>query len=592
MKQFNGKLITRIVIPVFLVVIWIFSISRFIAIEDLGFLSLDDRFRIDQLTEVPIGEILKGDIISGKFETPFPNLGIVGFRFLNLNRINNDQLEFRLKQDGDTDWYYRANYKTDQFQPNKIFPLGFKPVSDSNGKMFYFELESLNGVIGNAVAISRDFPTYIGRHVFDKSTLLQNKRLLLYFIYHKTTNLFSNPKFAGAFIAYSLPLLFYLFFVVFGLVFHLPIFLVFLTILIDIFLIPDINDPLVAAIIFAWLLPVIKFRIESKVSWSLAIGLLLTTTFFNLFGLIGIAEKAAFWSFMFFATAAVVQVIEFKAKPKHSVDYNTFWTGCRKGIELLYLIIIGEITIAIKEAGRTGNSFLQPNPRTALLLMLYRLGKPISTTRVYTSRLYSLVIFLLVHTIRSLIRYGPYVLFGGLLWKQINNLLGYLNLYQEFYIENQSQFFWSNTGNYLALFLSVLLSIYFLIVVLVVIPKRLNLRITALIAVLFLFVSINVARKIFNHTSSFQYGVIIWSVSPNDSREPWVDVTIGGRNFSDLPFVGKVYIDGVEQRVIHWSDKEVVFRTNPSTTRSGKITIVTAEDKKSNRFDFSYSGNR
>lgn len=91
--------------------------------------------------------------------------------------------------------------------------------------------------------------------------------------------------------------------------------------------------------------------------------------------------------------------------------------------------------------------------------------------------------------------------------------------------------------------------------------------------------------------TSFQYKPKIFSISPDKTNEAWVDITLKGKNFQDRPFVGKVYIDNVEQGeyVIKWTNEEVVVRTNPSITKSGSMCIQTLSKGSSNCLPFEYN---
>ena len=70
----------------------------FININQIGYLTLDDRPSLGSLSPVLNRELLKDATVSGQFRSEFNNLGIIGIRFETFNRINEDWLEFRLKE--------------------------------------------------------------------------------------------------------------------------------------------------------------------------------------------------------------------------------------------------------------------------------------------------------------------------------------------------------------------------------------------------------------------------------------------------------------------------------------------------------------
>jgi len=611
--KLTKKLTKHLFVPLFLLILWLSLMIRYIKAENLGFLTLDIRGGYDQLKGIPPrNELFKGDIVSGEFFDRYPNLGIIGIRFSNQNRINKDRLEFRLKEAGSDNWYYKAQYNTDQFQLDSIFPIGFPPIKGSAKKRYYLEIESLFGATDSAIAIINKPPVFIGRHTFQKEALLKDKGLLLYFIPSKIINLLSLPEFRFHFFVYSLPLVFYSLFLLFGFSFHFPVFVVFVFLFIDIFFIKTINDFLIVAVIFAWTLPTKKFRFESEISCSLALGLFFIFPLFFALGLVNIAEKFAVWGYLFFTLAIVQRIYEEHSHPEGLITYKEFWRSLRVqwGNVLLftYLIAIGEITIsvkAIKEGGvllaksskelaSSGSVLvikpskdLSPSGTELISLMLYRLGKPMMGVYIYTTKVFSIFIYIVAHILRLIIRTGPYLLLVYLIRLQILNFFKYLHIYQDFFVSSQNLLFQDQIGHLLYGLFSLLFVIF------IVLQRKRSLRIKTLLASVLLIISINVAQTIFNlKAARFEYRVTIWSVRPIETAEPWVDVTVEGRNFNEMPFRGKVLVNRVEQRIIKWSDREIVFRTDPNITRSGKLEVVTIDEKESNQTNFRYTGNR
>lgn len=582
-----NKPIKHFFVLLFLLILWMSLVVGYIKTENLGLLTLDTRGKYDQLKGVPPRrEIFKGDIVSGEFLDRYPNLGIIGIRFSNQNRINEDVLEFRLKKAGADKWYYKARYNTDQFQPNGIFPIGFPPIEDSAKKKYYFEIESLHGATDSAIAISMEFPTIVGRHVFTKDSIFKNGNLFTYFVIKKVSNLFEAPGFTFHFIVYSLPFLFYVFFTIFGRTFHIPALIALTAIVVDILFLPISNDFLILSLIFVWMLPIVKFKIESRVSGSIAVMLLPTFALFFSLGLINYAEATATWAHLFFSIAVVQKIYESVARPVNLTRYKEFWSGCGYFITIIYFIILGEMRIAIEKAGHGVKWHNKPSSDVVLLLMIQRLGKPIAVSRIYTTKALSILIYLVILAIRLSIMYSPYVLFLWLLRLQITRFQGYYNFYYDFFIANQASLFWSQAGIFMAILFIILFIIYLFI------QRKHNLRTKTLLAIIFLFISINLTQSVFDKATHFRYGAALWSVLPNDTAEPWVDVSLVGRNFKNLPFVGKVTVSGVEHRVITWSDSLIVFRTDPMVTKSGPVKVVSYDGRESNEMEFVYKGNR
>ena len=98
-------------------------------------------------------ELFKGDKLSAKFKSDYNNLGIISVLFNTHGRINDDYLLFSIKEVGSDKWYYSNKYKVDQFQDYQYFPFGFPELSNSKGKTYQIEIESLNGTEGNSVQV-------------------------------------------------------------------------------------------------------------------------------------------------------------------------------------------------------------------------------------------------------------------------------------------------------------------------------------------------------------------------------------------------------------------------------------------------------
>lgn len=136
-------------------------------------------------------ELLKGEKITGEFKSKNNNLGITSVLFNTHNNINNDYLQFKIKEKDSTEWYYSNKYKVDQFQNNQYFPFGFPAINDSKGKIYQIEIESLNGVGGNSVQVITNKP-FLNKYSFPKIYLLQNKNKIPVFVLSKIGSFFGH----------------------------------------------------------------------------------------------------------------------------------------------------------------------------------------------------------------------------------------------------------------------------------------------------------------------------------------------------------------------------------------------------------------
>jgi len=69
-------------------------------------------------------------------------------------------------------------------------------------------------------------------------------------------------------------------------------------------------------------------------------------------------------------------------------------------------------------------------------------------------------------------------------------------------------------------------------------------------------------------------------------------ILIRGHNFKEMPFKGIVTINGVEQKIVFWSDEFVRVETDPLLTTSGELQLINdygfGEDVNSNSIDFTF----
>ncbi|HLC82899.1 MAG TPA: hypothetical protein VJI69_03645, partial [Bacteroidia bacterium] len=160
------------------------------------------------LTEYPFGElvyqyswnktnlagkdILAGQKIKEQFTASANRLGGIGIKFNTHNKINSDLIKFRFKEEGKNVWYYEQVSKTDQIRQEVFWPFGFPPISNSEGKRYEFELESVKGTAGDAIAINGSQKTFIAQYTYPKQLLLDEKQQIPYFVKKKLISLVTN----------------------------------------------------------------------------------------------------------------------------------------------------------------------------------------------------------------------------------------------------------------------------------------------------------------------------------------------------------------------------------------------------------------
>ncbi len=290
--------------------LWIFMSLTSLKIPQNGFFFLEQNLRFNQLIQKKEGELLKGEIVSGEISANYDQLGIIGIRFITSNRINNDQLEFRLKEKDSSNWYYRAKYNTDQFQPNQIFPFGFPPITSSAGKEYYFEIESLSGSHKNAVIVSPENPVVKATFTFSKRSIFENRKTTLSFLLIKFSNLFLDADFTLRGIVYALPLILFLLYRAFNLSGQLAYLIIITGSLVDTFLIRGKYYFIWLPLVVYWILSSLRSKISYKLSAVVAIVYLISVPLLKISLFPYQSEKIANWAFLFFIITLVIQEIQ------------------------------------------------------------------------------------------------------------------------------------------------------------------------------------------------------------------------------------------------------------------------------------------
>lgn len=202
------KLFKLLLFPLFLTALYVILVSypyffsKINRFDSLGFLSvieepsidLDWTFSKDRTTDEFDNHLFKGEKIGGKIRATENNLGIILFRFAKLSAVTLDTVAFRIKKEGDGQWYYENKYKADQFQPDQYFTFGFPSVANSKNKAYVFEIESLTGTYKNGTGVSLVKPQVA---VVYKYTLrdLKNYKMLSSFIFKKFVYVQDNVNF-------------------------------------------------------------------------------------------------------------------------------------------------------------------------------------------------------------------------------------------------------------------------------------------------------------------------------------------------------------------------------------------------------------
>lgn len=511
--MFNMKArILSILIALFLTLIGCSFYYHFLSSKDINLFNLSTTGTYSQLSMKRGAELTKGESVSGHFTSIYNNLGIISIRFDNQSHRSNDILEFKLREIGQKDWLYDAEYHTDQFQPHKLFPFGFPLILNSAGKSYEFQIESLVGSTGSGVFIDTQSPIFVISSFFPRKAVLSSLRNITIFLSNKWQNIISDQESVLMWFIYFSPLIFYLIYRVSeSFSYHFLSSLTLSLSIVEIFVLRNNSDFFLLSVIFLWGLTVYRFKFESQISSLYAVFYFLLVGYFSLFSLSTISEKAAIWGCLFLTAAMFTKI------------FGSIFIG-HKQMSIVYFL---------KNVFRIKYDRNMPMGKAFRLL-------------VYSSGLLFCV-------------YQQYV--------SLTSIVKTRDLFVEFLPLDTSWY-----GHFVLLFLP---SVFYLLLVGAIFYKRLVGRTILIIAVCFSIVLSSATSAFISKVTTFQYIPKVFFISPQDSSEAWFDITIVGVNFLDIPYLGSVTINGVQQRIIYWSNNKIIIRTDPLKTTSGKLIVNT-----------------
>jgi hypothetical protein len=323
MKMF----IAKILIPFILIMFWIFA--PIFLLSDSSLSVITSNYSKSIFTNFRSMEILKGQIVQGNFVARENNLGIVSVRFNNFEKINSDSLIFKIKEKDASDWYYSGKYKVDQFQPNDFFTFGFPKIANSINKEYTFQLESVSGTTGDAVALSDIEPVMQTKYQFSKADILQNKAILPRIVLKKILYAYADLNFFVSSLPFLLPFVVYALFLKFRFyilknrsLHNLYGF----TLILILFLFIEHLLPGFLNLFFAlaWIILIVRNKLESSISFLYVFILLDMAVILIFVSGILIAENFAIWAYYFMVIGIIQVIYEQKRKPTKQVTYADF----------------------------------------------------------------------------------------------------------------------------------------------------------------------------------------------------------------------------------------------------------------------------
>lgn len=525
-----------------LIAIWLFASGQAITKSGISRNSLEFSHRSQDFITRPVNQLTQGQKIVGRFTAKENNLGQLAVRFTSNYKEPSDRIVFRFKPENHHQWYYQAEYNTDQFQNNQLFPFGFPLIEQSKGQSYIFEIESLSGSTESGqIGISQENPPFTSRYTFSPRSVTAISSFLI----KKTFNILSNTDFLATSFIFIIPILFYLALVAQRKAYYLILFPL-LVIFIDLLVFrKNIN----AVYWIAFLTATVgsyHTKIRPYLISRIAFAFLVAVPLFVIFDLNPFAEKLSIWFIVLLAVYSIQSIIHQLEQGKKYLNFK-------------------QLTQKILHS-------YSPIIRTKLSTVKFaRLTIPVVTFTVGKAKITNLTprILNLAKTISICITLY-------LVYSLVSNTLSTIEVYQNFYPSDSFSHFIHQSGPYAAISLLidmvVGLGLYLVIknrqtIVFIITP--------ALLLSLFL-----VTNYVYVNTTQFQYDIRLWSVSPKKATL-WDEIKLSGRNFRDMPFKGQVYIDGVEHAVVSWTDKQIVIQADPTKTSSGEIKVIDYYGKES-----------
>jgi len=311
--------------PIILFVFGIFYSINYLSSNDISLLSLNVLGNKEQIIATRSGELWRGDVVRGNFYSVYGNLGSVSVRFYNQNRDSADTVIFRIKESSQEHWYYSAKYKTDQFQPHRLFPFGFPMIKDSANKSYVFEIESLEGDKFNSIFIDFDKPVFVSKSTFSRRDFLENKSNIFSFTFSKIINLFENREIRSNIFLFYIPFIFYSLFLLFSRYDYqfLSLF-IYVMCFYDIFFYNNMKIIFIFSVLILWIMTSLKYKFESKISAVFSLIFLSMVPISVMVGNNLIAEKASIWVYLFLAATVLLRFAEMKNIQKNRISINMF----------------------------------------------------------------------------------------------------------------------------------------------------------------------------------------------------------------------------------------------------------------------------
>jgi len=362
-----------------------------------------------------------------------------------------------------------------------------------------------------------------------------------------------------------------------------------LGIFIDVFIFKFTSDVVILTLTGLWIGAVIGWKLEGRFSILGALIFLTMCPFLLIFKQEAIAEKAAIWAYMFLVVGVIQQLIEFKKEPKNLRDFDQFIKGIGKTAKAFGQ---GFVKTRAKLKGKSAEELAE---ETGSWLGKLSIEIPQKLKKIGKNSRFAPEITWIIN--RAILIFNFIFKFWFLLSFALLMILIFIGagkeitFYHRFFENQYWQQIWQKMGIWLAIFWASLLFSFWIL------RRQKSIKTKQVLVILLLFIFWRGNAIIFSKTrKEFMDLPYILRISPAIASK-YTEVKIYGRNFRDLPFVGKVLIDSKEQAIKSidnersWSNQEIIMIVDPQRSQSGQLEVWASwGDKweKSNSVDFTY----
>ena len=552
---------------------WIIASFILIKHEGLRLSSIDKMYDHKAVVLPSSNSLAEGEKITGSFKSTYPYLNGITINFQTFGSHLEDNLEFRLKPKSSDKWYITENISTKQLTKDKSFTIWFPQIRFSANRDYVFELKLLNSGDSGGVTVDTRSTSFITRHTLTWKQLSNNHEKIIYLLLAKTENIFLNLRILSTLLIYLTPLIYVSLILFLENKTFITACIILFSCFLDIFLFGGKQDFLVASIVFGWIILTLRARISSTISVIIYIVFIGFTLLFSLFGMSTITERLGVWIYIFLFCSVLGKLLEnyYHIEPRY---------GGGRLIEKLLLYVPPKTrSIVIKNLSFI-NIKLKDNYKYKFInLFSFLRGRFFVETSKFIKK-YHYIWASLFNIVFTLISYL-------LLRVVIGHLLGILNFYESYFQHHQILELYKRTGMFIAIF-------YILLTCTLVIGIAVIKKFRKTMILVYIFVLLYGSDYIFDKTTlNLRNKIVIWEIKPSVITDIWVDVTITGINFTDNINGGAVRINGVNQRIMSWKDREIVFRTDPEKTMSGNLEVdVFDQHRNSNSIAIDYKYKR